>query len=311
MIRVLRWGQAEYERDPIGPLPPGVELLTWSLGDDAPIEAMDVVVVPSLRRVRAEHVLRMRPGTLVLTTTSGFDHVDVDAALARGVRCARLPLARRDAVVQSTLGTIFALTRRIAPMQDGARAGRWERAELPAHGATVAKTVAVFGAAGVIGRRMVEVLRAIGLDVLAVDPALTTTVGAREALAESDVVTLHCSMRDANERLIGAEAIAEMRPGAVLVNTARGRLVDVDAALRAVVSGHLGGLGLDVFPVEPAPLAAYAHPRVLLTPHAAGWHPGLGRAIAEGVSEAVTAYVAGFPVPFELNAADDRSLPRR
>jgi phosphoglycerate dehydrogenase-like enzyme len=302
-LTVLRWGQAEYERAWLAdaPFPVGTRVLTAPLGDTAPLEEADVVVVPSLQRVTAAHVPRLRRCRPVLTSTSGFDHVDVTAVRAAGIACARLPLARRDAVVESALGMILALTRRIAPMQEAARAGRWEREALPEWGASLLGTVGVIGADGVIGRRMCHVLRALGARVLACDPALgPDAVSLQDLLSHSDVVTLHCALTHETERLIDADALARLRRGAVLVNTARGRLVDVGAAEAAVRAGHLAGLGLDVFPTEPAPLAELAHPRVLLTPHAAGWHPGLGDAVRDGVVEAVRALNEGRPVPFSL-----------
>lgn len=306
MLTVLRWGQAEYERGLAPALPDGVTLHTAPLGDAAPLETADVLVVPSLQRVEARHVPRLLPPhgrcRLVLTTTSGFDHLDVGALRAAGIACARMPLVRRDAVVQTTLGMILALTRRFGPLDAAAAEGRWARAELPVIGPVNLGTVGVIGAAGVIGRRVVDALDALGARVLRCDPALPGGVPLADLLASSDVVTLHCALEDGNARLLDGPAIARMRPGSILVNTARGRLVDVEAAVDALRAGHLGGLGLDVFPREPADLAALRHPRVIVTPHAAGWHPGLGDAVAEGVRAAVEALLAGAPVPWPLNA---------
>jgi phosphoglycerate dehydrogenase-like enzyme len=304
MFMVLRWGQAEYERGLAPRLPDGVVLRTAPLGDDAPLEDADVLVVPSLQRVEARHVPRLVPPhgrcRLVLTTTSGFDHVDVNALRAAGIACARMPLVRRDAVVQTTLGMILSLTRRFGLLDLAAAEGRWARAELPAIGAVNLGTVGVVGAAGVIGSRMCVALDALGARVLRCDPALSDGVPLAELLAASDVVTLHCALDDHNARLIDGPALSRMRPGAVLVNTARGRLVDLEVALRALHDRRLGGLGLDVFPREPADLAALRDPRVIVTPHAAGWHPGLGEAVSEGMGVAVEALLAGGPVPWQV-----------
>jgi D-3-phosphoglycerate dehydrogenase len=304
MLTVLRWGQAEYERALAPALPPGVTLRTAPRGDDAPLEEADVLVVPSLQRVEARHVPRLRPPhgrcRLVLTTTSGFDHVDVTALREAGIACARMPLVRRDAVVQTALGMILALTRRFGLLDAAAAEGRWARAELPAIGAVNLGTVGVVGAAGVIGSRMCVALEALGARVLRCDPALRDGVPLAALLEASDVVTLHCALEDGNARLIDATAIARMPRGAVLVNTARGRLLDVEAALHALHDGRLGGLGLDVFPREPADLSALRDPRVIVTPHAAGWHPGLGDAVSEGVRVAVEALLAGATVPWQL-----------
>ncbi len=325
-LTVLRWGQAEYERDlPLddgdetggiaaaGPslrprLPPGARLRVAELGDAAPLESADVLVVPSLQRVTRAHVARLVAPRgrcmLVLTTTSGFDHVDVDALRDAGIPCARLPLVRRDAVVETTLGMILALTRRFGHFDVAAREGRWARAELPALGATLLGTVGVVGAAGVIGSRMCAVLEALGARVLRCDPRLPGSEPFDALLAESDVVTLHCALTDATRDLVDAHARAWIRPSAVLVNTARGPSVDVGAALAALREGRLGGLGLDVYPREPAALAELRHPGAILLPHAAGWHPGLGALVAEGIAHAVGALARGEAIPFALEASD-------
>jgi phosphoglycerate dehydrogenase-like enzyme len=297
-LTLLRWGLAEYDRGPLVGVPPGVEVVIAS-GPDAPLEAADVVVVPSTTRVDAAAVARLRRCRLAITTTSGYEHLDLDALSAAGIVASRLPLARRDAVVETTLGMILALTRRLVPFQAAAFEGRWERHRLADYGATGLGVVAVVGV-GVIGERVVDVLRTLGAEVLRVDPRLPDGVPLAEALARADVVTLHCSLTAANANLIGPDELAAMKPGAVLVNTARGRLVDVDGAVAAVRAGHLAGLALDVFPREPAPLERWAAPNVLLMPHAAGWHPRLDALVSEGVAAAVSALLAGAPIPYAL-----------
>lgn len=325
-LTVLRWGQAEYERDlalddgtqagagaPAHSgrprLPAGARLHVAELGDAAPLEDADVLVVPSLQRVTRAHVARLVAPRgrcrLVLTTTSGFDHVDVDALRDAGIPCARLPLVRRNAVVETAVGMILALTRRFGPFDVAAREGRWARAELPALGATLLGTVGVVGAAGVIGSRMCAVLEALGARVLRCDPRLQDGAPLDRLLSESDVLTLHCSLTPATRDLVDARALARMRPGAVLVNTARGPSVDVAAAHAALREGRLGGLGLDVYPREPAALADLRHPGAILLPHAAGWHPRLGDLVAEGIARAVGALARGEAIPFAVEAEDN------
>lgn len=297
-MKLLRWGWSEYESPELPGLPPEVEPVAVA-GPTAPLEDADVLVVPSTVRVSADAVRRLRRCRLVITTTSGFDQLDLTALHAAGIQAARLPLARRDAVVETTLGMIFSLTRRLGAFQQAAREDRWERARLAHYGATLLGTVGVVGV-GVIGSRLVELLEPMGVRCLRCDPILPDSVPLATILRDSDVVTLHCELTAANAGMIGAREIAAMRSGAILVNTARGQLVEVDAALAAVRSGHLAGLGLDVFPEEPARLAPLAHPAVIVTPHAAGWHPRLGAMIAEGVATAVQALIEGRAVPYAI-----------
>jgi D-3-phosphoglycerate dehydrogenase len=297
-MKVLRWGWSEYESPELPGLPAGVETVARA-GAAAPLEDTDVLIVPSTVRVDAVAVERLRRCKLVVTTTSGFDQIDLEALGRRGIQCARLPLARRDAVVETTLGMILSLSRRLGLFQEAARAGRWERPRLADYGATLIGTVGVVGV-GVIGSRMAEVLEALGARVLRCDPLLEDGVPLERLLAESTVVTLHCDLTSSNSGMIGPAEIRAMPRGAVLVNTARGALLDVDAAIEAIEKGHLAGLGLDVFPDEPADLSRYAGPCVLLTPHAAGWHPGLTAKIAEGIVGALRALMEGREVPFRV-----------
>ncbi len=297
-MKVLRWGWSEYESPELPGLPAGVEAVARA-GPAAPLEEADVLVVPSTVRVDATVTERLRRCKLVVTTTSGFDQIDLAALRRARILCARLPLVRRDAVVETTLGMVFSLTRRLGCFQEAARAGRWERPRLADYGATLLGTVGVVGV-GVIGSRMAELLEALGGRVLRCDPVLAGGVSLPELLRDSTVVTLHCELTPSNRGMIGRAEIRAMQRGAVLVNTARGALLDVEAAIDAVHEGHLAGLGLDVFPEEPTDLSRYAGPRVLVTPHAAGWHPGLATKIAEGVVEAVRALKEGREVPFRV-----------
>jgi D-3-phosphoglycerate dehydrogenase / 2-oxoglutarate reductase len=297
-MKVLRWGWSEYESPELPGLPAGVEVVARA-GEAAPLEEADVLVVPSTVRVDAAATERLRRCKLVVTTTSGFDQIDLPTLRRAKIRCARLPLARRDAVVETTLGMIFSLTRHLGRFQEAARAGRWERARLADYGATLVGTVGVVGV-GVIGSRVAELFGMLGAPVLRCDPILADGVSLQRLLNDSAVVTLHCELTPSNRGMVGRAEIRAMPRGAVLVNTARGALLDVDAAIEAVDDGHLAGLGLDVFPEEPTDLSRYAGPRVLVTPHAAGWHPGLGAKIAEGVVEAVRALLEGRDVPFRV-----------
>lgn len=312
---VLRWGQSAYETDADLALERAAaeELgLAWAAAPES-VEPPDLggvgaLVVTSRVRVDAELLARFG-GSLVLTTTSGWDHVDVAAARARGVTVARCPLARRDAVAEQAVAALTLLLHRQPALLEAARAGRWARGDLPALDPLLVAdaTVAVVGL-GVIGRRVAEILRVLGATVLGTDPVGVpdgvVSVGLEAALAGADAVTLHCALTPATRGMLSAERIAAMRPGAVLVNTARGRLIDADAAVAAVRAGHLRGLYLDVFPQEPWPglAEAAAVPGVWLAPHAAGYGRGLGAKIAAEVGATLAAWVEGRPVPHAVEA---------
>lgn len=242
-------------------------------------------------------------GSLVVTTTSGFDHVDVAAAAARGVRVARVPLARRDAVVEWSLGSMIVLLRRFPALDRAALEGRWARDALPelAPRTLAGATVVVVGL-GVIGAKMVEVLTVLGARVIGVDP-VGRNASIDEALPQADVLTLHCELTPSSRGLLGPARLDALPTHAVVVNSARGAVLDVDAAVQRVREGRLRGLAVDVFSREPWPgLAdAAAVPGVIVAPHAAGYATGLGERVALGVTAALEAWVTGRPVPFGVS----------
>jgi len=313
-VRLTRWGRSPYETDPdlaaeraalerLGvtyrPLPQGAPA--------ADLDDPDVLVVTSLTSVGAPELDAAPRCRLLVTTTSGHDHLDLDVARARGIAVARCPLARRDAVVEATLALILALLKDLPRLSDDARAGRWARADLPSRPIALlgGLPVGVVGL-GVIGARVAATLAALGARVRGVDPAVRLP-GVEEAplpdlVATCRVVTLHCSLGPGAPPVLDAPLLARARPDAVLVNTARGGVLDLPAAFAALEAGRLGGLGLDVFPEEPYPGLARiaAHPRVLCTPHGAGYHPGLGAAIAGELVDCVSAFLAGRSVPHRV-----------
>ena len=300
-----RWGRSSYERDADllaerQALEPWVELR-------APEQDAEILSVTSRTRVDEALLARAPSARLVVTTTSGYDHLDLGLLAARGVAAARLPEARRDAVVETTLALLLGGLRCITTLQAEARAGRWARGALPELGlrSVAGRRVAVVGL-GVIGRKLAEVLQVLGAEVLGLDPAgLPEGVRGGELdtlLAEADALTLHCDLNPGTRGMISAERLARARPGLVLVNTARGPLVDLPAALDALRAGRLGGLGLDVFPVEPWPDLGLTRDLagLTVTPHAAGWHVDLPARSREGLARAVAAWVEDRPVPYRI-----------
>ncbi len=265
-----------------------------------------VAVVNSKTRVDAAAFAAMPALRLVVTTTSGYDHVDLVEAGRLGVAVARCPLARRDAVVDAALGMGLALLRRLPALARAAQQGRWTRAAVKDSPAPLVRglTAGVFGY-GVIGQSAAAAWRALGARVLVADPAHPNLDAPERLLEESTLVTLHCSLTASSRRMIGRAALARLRPGAILINTARGECVDLDALLAA---SQLGGFGLDVFDQEPCPRLAElaARENVLLTPHSAGYHDGLGRALNDEVLATLEAWLRGAPLPHEVTAGQDR-----
>lgn len=302
-MHVLRWGRSAYETDAdLAIERQDAEGLgyTWAQDPREPGPA-EVWVVTSGVKVSAERLARWRP-RLVITTTSGFDHIDVGAATALGVAVARSPLARRDAVVEQAIAQLAGLMRRFPSLEVAAGQGRWARADLPALAPRTLSGARVFVVGcGVIGRRVCELLGAFGAEVWATDPA-GVPIGVRavtldEGLLQVDAVTLHCALSATSRGLLSAERLARLPAHAVVVNTARGDVLDVDAAVEAVRAGRLRGLAVDVFPEEPWPRLAGAPEGVWFTPHSAGATHDLGARVAVEVLDTLAAWRDGRPLP--------------
>ena len=208
----------------------------------------------------------------------GVNTIDLDAARRRGVAVCNMPGTNTQAVAEMTLLLILAALRGVARLDPATRNGRgWQ---LPAedqdrYGEVGGRTVGLVGY-GAVPRRLAPVLHAMGARVLfASRSPKPDAVGERRPLdallRESDVVSLHVPLTAETERLIDADAIDRMKPGAVLVNTARGALVDEAALAAALRRGRLGGAGLDVFETEPVPPDSplLGFDNVVVTPHLA------------------------------------------
>jgi phosphoglycerate dehydrogenase-like enzyme len=227
--------------------------------------------------VTAELLDRLPRLRLICTQSAGYDTVDVAAARERGIWVANVPDAATEEVASHALAMALGLLRGLPFLDRRVRAGEWDgTAERPRR--ISAATLGIIGM-GRIGRRLAGMASGLFGEVLGHDPLAggaqwppgVRRVGLRELLSSSDVVSLHVPLTEETRGMLGREELAAMRPGAALVNVARGELVDHDALADLLDSGHLVGAALDVLPVEPPPAgwALLRHPRILFTPHAA------------------------------------------
>ncbi|CAN5286160.1 hydroxyacid dehydrogenase [soil metagenome] len=235
----------------------------------------------------------------------GVSNIAVDAATARGIPVYVTPGANAQSVAEMTLGLLFAAARRIPWMDTELHAGRWSRAQ---NGVELqGRTIGLVGF-GQIGQRVASVCLALGMKVVAFDPALpaghpSPVAGAQllgsvdELLALSDVLSLHVPLNKHTRNMIGAAQLARMPAGAILINTARGEVVDEPALIEALRSGHLFAAGLDTMAVEPlpadSPLASL--PNVVLTPHVCGSTPAALAGMATGAVRNVLGWLQGQP----------------
>ena len=212
---------------------------------------------------------------VVARTGVGVDLVDLAAASARGIPVVITPGSGTRAVAEGVLAIALHLVKRLGPLTRLIREGRWAERDEVAVGDLDGASIGIVGY-GRIGRRVGELAAAFGMRILAHDPFSPPPPDVAcpdlDALAaESDVLTLHVPLTEGTYHLVDKAFLAGTLPGAILVNCGRGALVDLDAALAALDSSQLAGVGLDVFEPEPPehhPL--FDHPNAVLTPHVMG-----------------------------------------
>ena len=203
----------------------------------------------------------------------GSDRVDIPAANARGIVVKVTPGANAVAVAELALGLMFGVARSIPALDRAVRAGGWPHS----HGMELTgKTLGIVGV-GAIGHELAKRAEGIGMSVVGYDPVVDdeamvaagiAPLPLADLLARSDVVSLNMPLLDSTRHIIDAAALNSMRRGALLVNTARGGLIDEDAAFDALKSGQLGGLALDAYEVEPpAGSPLFGLDNVIATPH--------------------------------------------
>jgi D-lactate dehydrogenase len=251
---------------------------------------------------------------LLALRSAGYNHVDLVAAKRLGIAVGRVPAYSPEAVAEHAAALILALNRRICRAHARVREGNFALDGLlgfDLHG----KTVGVVGT-GQIGLAFARIMRGFGCAVLAFDPCPSDAaagIGVRyvameELLAASDIVSLHCPLTEATRHLIDAAALARMKPGAMLVNTSRGAILDTRAVIGALKSGRLGYLALDVYE-EEGPLffedrsataiaddvfaRLLTFPNVLITGHQAFFTAEAMRAIAEVTAENLESFARG------------------
>lgn len=235
----------------------------------------DALVVRSTTRVSRE-LLASAPRLRVVGRAGiGVDNIDVAAATERGILVVNAPTANLLSAAEHTFALLLAVARNVPAADASLKSGTWDRKSFVGS-ELQGKTLGVVGF-GRIGQKVAERARAFEMEVVASDPFLDPQVARRldvellgidELLARADVVTLHTPLTDATRGMLSAERIGAMRQGALLINCARGGLVDEDALLESLEAGHLAGAGFDVFAQEPPDdLALVRHRRVVATPH--------------------------------------------
>lgn len=274
------------------------------------IEGYDVLVVRSTK-VRTDVFGAADRLALVVRAGAGTNTIDTSAAAARGVFVANVPGRNSIAVAELTLGLLLTIDRRIADGVADLRAGRWDKKTYSKANGVFGSTLGIVGM-GDIGMAVAERAVAFGMQVQAVqrdgraaskrerldDLGIAEVDSLETLVSTSDVVSLHVPSNDETRGMVDATFLEWMRPGAVLINTSRGDIVDEQALLAAVEKSGLR-VGLDVYDDEPAggkaewTSALAQHPNVVGTHHIGASTEQAQRAIADGVVEVITAFAEG------------------
>jgi D-3-phosphoglycerate dehydrogenase len=263
------------------------------------IRDFDIVINIRSSTRFSEHVFAACPRMKLLSIWgTGTDNIDLLAAQQHGVTVTNTPGVAAISIAEHALMLTLAVARRVIPLHQQVVSGGWPRGQsVQLHG----KTLGIIGL-GAIGRRFARLGEAVGMRVIAwtmhPDPALGVKLVERdELLRESDVISLHLRLSSETTGFLGSAEFDLMKPAAILINTARGPLVDEAALIKALQSHRIAGAGLDVFEIEPLP---QDHPffqldNVVMTPHCAGVTPevleaGLALALAN-----VESFLSGTP----------------
>ena len=259
------------------------EIIDRPVKSEAELEAIagdcEILVTRSYNRVSKRVIDAAKHLELIAQGTSGTDNIDMLAARARGITVINMPGENANAVAELVIGFMIALTRTVPAYDRSMRGGIWDRDDCATRHELRHHRLGIIGL-GQVGMRVARLAVAFGMRVAAFDPYISdhdfidrgaVRVASLDALLRnSDILTLHVPFTEETRSMIGAGQLAMLPPGAIVINAARGEVLDVDAALSALAENKLGGLALDVYDPEPPNRNWPDDPRLILTPHIAG-----------------------------------------
>ena len=269
-----------------------LQTATIAITNKVPLRADDIAKLPNLK--------------MVAVAATGTDNVDLDACRARGIVVANIRNYSVVSVPEHVFALVLALRRNLLAYRDDVQAGRWEQSTrfclLDHPIADLAGSRLGIVGYGALGRKVAHIGRAFGMGVAVATrtppaDADIELLPLDELLRTSDVVSLHLPLNDRTRHLIGARELAQMKPGALLINTARGGLVDEQALADALRQGVIAGAGFDVLSKEPPaadnPLLALRLPNFILTPHVAWASAGAMQTLADMLVDNIEAWADG------------------
>ena len=274
----------------------------------------------TVQQVSAGLIASMERCQIISRAGTGLDAIDIPAATERGIWVASVPDYSVDEVSSHAIALLLAHARGIIGMVEGTRAGRWDYRVVAPLRRLAGQTLGLLGC-GRIGRAVATKARGLGMAVIAYDPYVDAEairssgiqpVEWETLLQTADYISLHVPLTDKTRRILNAEALALMQPTAVLINTARGGLIDEDALLAALQSKQIAAAALDVLSVEPPapehPLLR--EPRVFITPHAAWYSEDANHEVRVRATEEVVRVLRGDRPRCPVNQLDGHSQHR-
>jgi glycerate dehydrogenase len=258
-----------------------------------------------IRRASLEQLPNLK---MIAVAATGYDVIDVDACRERGVAVANIRNYAVHTVPEHSFALIFALRRSLIAYREDVLRGRWQAQDQfcffdhPIHDLH-GSTIGIFGE-GVLGQGTAAIAKALGMRVLFADHAPPKAPGVEftdpeVVFAESDIISLHCPLTPASRNFIGLEQFKKMKRSAILINTARGGLVDEHALKTALETGLIAGAGFDVLTKEPPkdgnPLLDIKTPNFILTPHVAWASDGAMQFLADQLIDNIECFIAGKP----------------
>ncbi|MBN8829260.1 MAG: D-2-hydroxyacid dehydrogenase [Sphingomonadales bacterium] len=275
---------------------------------DEVIERLQGAQVAIINKVKldAATLAQLPDLRLIAVTATGTDVVDSVAARAQGIEVRNVVGYAGTSVAEHVVMLMFALVRGLVPFRESVIDGRWQNGKAftvfaaPVRDLT-GQRLGLFGS-GAIAQAVADRARALGMEVVFAGRKGAAPgegkLAFEEVLATSDIISLHCPLTDETRHMLNADSMATMKPGAMIINTARGALIDLDALEGALENGRIGGAGIDVAPVEPPPadspiLRLARRSNVIVTPHSAWLSEQAVTDLARRTGENVANFLAG------------------
>lgn len=268
-------------------------------------DGTDVLVV-QFAQVTAKAIDALAPGAAIVRYGLGLDNIDLRAAHRKNVRVAYVPDYATGEVADHTAALILTALRKIIPLDRSVREGKWDPVGVCRPMQSLAQSVAGFIGFGRIGREVHSRLKPFGFSGVVADPyadpAALEAVGARVVdlntlFSTADVITLHAPLTPDTKHVVNADQLKLIKPTAVIVNTARGALVDTAALEQALAENRIGAAALDVFETEPLPANSRLRqfPNVILTPHAAWYSAQAAERVQALAADEIDRHLSGKP----------------